>query len=392
MNYSTIFTLPNHFNMRQIIGSALCLLLLISCQEERQAPPPPPTVQVVAVKEDTVQIEKDFVGQVYGVMDIPIRARVEGFLEGIHFNEGMRVKKGQLLYSIDPQPFQAALTAAQSQLAEAKVGRIRATNDLNRVQPLADMKALSERDRDASVAEKDASEEIVKAAQANVDIQEIQLSYTKIKSPIDGLIGKTEAKVGEFVGRSPNPVILNTISKIDSVRVEFFITENDYLLLAKKLKQEDAEGNKRKPFGLKLILSDGSIFEHPGKVDFVNRQVDATTGALLIQASFPNPDGLIRPGQFAKVRAVVEEMHDGLLVPQRAVSEFQGRFSVMAVADSNKVTQKPVDILGTYRDYYIISEGLAPGELVIYEGLQKAKEGQRIEPELIEFESQYAER
>jgi len=291
--------------MKKLISGLACLIVLFSCKEEQAPPPPPPTVQVVSVIEDTVRIEKDFVGQVYGIMDIPIRARVEGFLDNIHFQEGMKVKKGQLLYSIDPQPFQASLTAAQSQLAEAKVGRVRASNDLNRVQPLADMKAVSERDRDASIAEKDASEEIVNAAQANVEIQEIQLSYTQIKSPIDGLIGKTQAKQGEFVGRSPNPVILNTISKIDSVRVEFFLTENDYLKLAKKLKTNQASEQKKEPLQLKLILSDGTIFDQTGKVDFINREVDAGTGALLIQASFPNPDGLIRPGQFARVRAVV---------------------------------------------------------------------------------------
>ncbi|MGB6037662.1 MAG: biotin/lipoyl-binding protein, partial [Cryomorphaceae bacterium] len=149
--------------MKKLISGIFCLFVLFSCKEEQAPTPPPPTVQVVSVIEDTVRIEKDFVGQVYGIKDIPIRARVEGFLDDIHFQEGTKVKKGQLLYSIDPQPFQAALTAAQSQLAEAKVGRVRASNDLDRVVPLADMKAVSERDRDASIAEKDASEEIVNA-------------------------------------------------------------------------------------------------------------------------------------------------------------------------------------------------------------------------------------
>lgn len=374
--------------MKKLTFVLFGILAMYACQEEQTSTPPPPSIRVVAVIQDTVQIEKDFVGQVYGIKDIPIRARVEGFLDHIHFQEGTKVKEGQLLYSIDPQPFQAALTAAQSQLAEAEVGRVRASNDLKRVQPLADMKAVSERDRDASIAEKDASEEMVNAAQANVEIQEIQLSYTKIKSPIDGLIGKTQAKEGEFVGRSPNPVILNTVSKIDSVRVEFFLTENDYLMLTKKINQG---GKAKRGLGLKLILSDGSIFDYPGKVDFVNREVDANTGAILIQASFPNPEGLIRPGQFARVRAVVEELDEGKLVPQRAVSEFQGRFSVLALTDSNTVTQKPVEILGKYRDYYIISKGVDAGEMVVFEGLQKAREGQKINPEVVEFESQYVE-
>ncbi|MCZ4410626.1 efflux RND transporter periplasmic adaptor subunit [Cryomorphaceae bacterium 1068] len=377
--------------MKKLISGIVCLIVLFSCKEEQVQAPPPPTVQVVKVIEDTVRIEKDFVGQVYGIIDIPIRARVEGFLEGIHFREGMKVTKDQLLYSIDPQPFQALLTAAQSQLAEAKVGQVRASNDLDRVEPLADMKAVSERDRDASIAERDASEEMVNAAAANVEMQEIQLSYTQIKSPINGLIGKTQAKVGEFVGRSPNPVLLNTVSRIDSVRVEFFITENDYLQLAKEIREDISNGHEREVFGLKLILSDGSVFAHSGKVDFINREVDSNTGALLIQASFPNPDGLIRPGQFARVRAVINELDNGMLVPQRAVSEFQGRFSVMVVTDSSTVTQKPIDILGKYKDYYIISKGLTKGESIVFEGIQKTKDGQKVNVEVIEFESQYTE-
>lgn len=379
--------------MRVPTAGVIFMTLLLGCKEEAPKTPPPPQITVVEAERDAVELEKDFVGQVYGYIDIPIRARVEGFLEGIHFQEGTRVKKGQLLYTIDSDPFRAAVAGAQSELAEAEIQLVNASNELNRIAPLAEMKAVSESDHDAAIAAKGAAEAMVEAAKSNVRIKEIQLSYCTISSPVDGLIGKTEARVGEFVGKDPNPVILNTVSAIDSVRVEFFITENDYLLLAGELRAEKEKSEvreNREPYSLKLILADGKVFEHPGRVNFVNRQVDASTGALLVQATFPNSDGLIRPGQFARVRAVTKKVDDGVVVPQRCVSEFQGSFSVMAITDSNTVVQRPVSIVGPYRDYFLIGGGVEPGDKVVYEGLQKVKEGMKVDPKLIEFESQYA--
>ena len=360
------------------------LALATACAEKPQPAPNLPKVKVTAVISDTVRIEKDFVGEVLGQNDIPIRARVEGFLEKIHFQEGEPVKKGQLLYTIDPQPFEADLAVAESQLAEAQIASIRAGNDLKRMEPLAEMKAVSERDYDASKAEKEASEEMVSAAKANARMKEIRLGYTKIESPINGLIGRSLAREGEFVGRSPNPVILNTVSEIDSIRVQFFITENDYLRLARF--DTTQQGAKR---ALKLILSDGTIFGQPGYLDFVDRQVDAATGAILLQATFANPKRLIRPGQFARIRAVTRQENEGILVPQRSVSEFQGRFRVMVVNDSNKVEQRPVQIVAPYRDYYLIGDGVKPGEKVILEGLQKVREGAPVAAEEVKFDSKY---
>jgi len=373
---------------------AVAVLMLFACKEEPTKTPPPQQVKVVQALQDSVEIEKDFVGQVYGYIDIPIRARVQGFLEGIHFREGMRVQKGQLLYTIDSDPFEASLAASQSELAEAEIALVNASNELNRIAPLAEMKAVSESDHDAAIAAKGAAEAMVDAAEAKVRIEQIQLSYCQIKSPVDGLIGKTEARVGEFVGKDPNPVILNTVSDIDSIRVEFFITETDYLLLANEFRAErrrQTQSGEGQPFNLKLILSDGSEFHKKGRVNFVNRQVDASTGALLVQATFPNDEGLIRPGQFARVRAVIEKVNDGVIIPQRCVSEFQGQFSVMTVTDSNTVAQRAVTIVGPYKDYYLISSGVEKGDKLIYEGLQKVQEGIKVEPAVIEFESQYAE-
>ena len=299
----------------KLILPCMLFLLFFSCsqKEEQQAQAPPPQVTVVVTQAKDVPIYQEFVGQIYGFKDIAIRARMEGFLEGIHFEEGSRVDKGALLYTLESQPFEADVAAKMSGVAEAKTMLAKAKSDLNRIEPLAKEKAVSESDLDSAVAQHEASMESVKAAKANLRASNIQLGYTKIYSPISGIIGKTKAKVGDFVGRSPNPVILNTVSSIDTVLVEFFITETQYLQLARNLlsKVEPAVQNARKE-SLELILADGSLYDHKGKPEFIDRNVDPTTGAILVQASFPNPQELLRPGQFAKVKAlvtVVKERH-----------------------------------------------------------------------------------
>jgi len=237
------------------------------------------------------------------------------------------------------------------------------------------------------VAQHEASIESVKAAEANLRASKIQLGYTKIYSPISGIIGKTKAKVGDFVGRSPNPVILNTISRIDTVLVEFFITETQYLLMARRYQsRSDAADQGEKGDDLELILADGSLYEHKGKVDFVDREVDSTTGAMLIQASFPNPQELLRPGQFAKVKAKINVVKDGILIPQRCVTELQGLYSVLVVGNSNKVKKREVKTGPKIKQFWLIKEGLKSGEKVVYEGLQKVKDGAVVNPIIKEIE------
>ncbi|TVR41662.1 MAG: efflux RND transporter periplasmic adaptor subunit [Cryomorphaceae bacterium] len=373
--------------MYSYVFAALAGMLLVGCGGPKQAEQvPPPAVQVVVLSQKEVTIEKDFVGQVYGYRDIPVRARVEGFLESIAFEEGGMVRKGDLLYEVDPEPLLEAVAAAKSELARSEVNQERANSDYNRIAPLAAINAVSQRDLDAAVAEKKGSQSMSEAARANLRIAEIRLGYASVYAPIDGVIGKSMAQVGEFVGRSPNPVILNTISTIDSVRVEFFITESDYLTLARRLIKDPDDNNK---MPLRLILSDGSVFPETGRVKFINREVDAATGAILIQAVFPNPDRLIRPGQFARVRAGVKTIPDALLVPQRCVIEVQGNFSVMRVNSSGEVEQVMIQPGPMHKDYYIIHEGISAGDRVIFEGLQRAKKGMTVAATEIEFKSQY---
>ncbi|RLD83977.1 MAG: efflux RND transporter periplasmic adaptor subunit [Bacteroidetes bacterium] len=364
-------------------------VFFMSCNEKQKQQALPPDIKVVEVIQKDIPIYKEYVGQVHGFKDIPIRARVDGYLMGIHFKEGFGVKKGQLLYTIDPQPYQAKVAESMGQLAKAKTELVRAENELIRIQPLAEMKAVSESDLDAALAEQGAAKASVEAAEASLRLAKINLGYTHLKSPIRGLIGKTLAKEGEYVGKNPNPVILNTVSRIDNIRVEFFLTESEYLHFYRQI-EKDVEKGKREKVGLELILADGSFHKYKGEVDFIDRNVDPTTGAILIQASFPNPEKLVRPGQYAKVKALVEVANDALIVPQRCVKELQGKYSAYIVNNENKVEIRNLEITGFYQDFYIISEGIKVGEKIIFEGIQKVAPEMEVKPIVVEFKSQAA--
>ncbi len=369
-----------------VIGSLLSLGMLwfVSCGGNTEVAQAPPEVTVVETRAEQVPIYQEFVGQVYGQKDIRIPARVEGFLEGIFFQQGALVKKGQLLYTIDPQPFEANVAAKMSRLAEAKTMLAKAQSDLNRIRPLAEINAVSQSELDAAVAQYEAAQAGVQAAEANLRAARIQLSYTRIKSPITGLIGKTQAKVGDFVGRSPNPVVLNTVSKIDTILVDFFLTESQYLELARAyLGRENKEIERireAKDQNLQLILADGSVHPQTGGIVFVDRNVDPSTGAILVEAFFPNPQKLVRPGQYAKVRAEIDEVENGILIPQRAVQEFQGIYRVWVVNDSNQVQLRKIKMGPTVGENWLVLEGLKSGEKVVVEGIQLLKPGMEVTP------------
>ena len=374
----------------KLILPCMLFLLLFSCskKDEQQAQAPPPQVTVVVTQAKDVPIYQEFVGQIYGFKDIAIRARVEGFLEGIHFEEGSRVEKGALLYTLESQPFEADVAAKMSRVAEANTMLAKAKSDLDRIEPLAKENAVSQSDLDGAVAQYEASIESVNAAKANLRASNIQLGYTKIYSPITGIIGKTNAKVGDFVGRSPNPVILNTVSRIDTVLVEFFITETQYLQLARRYSSEvESADQKTRKGELELILADGSLYGYKGKPEFIDRNVDPTTGAILVQASFPNPKELLRPGQFAKVKALVAVVKDGILIPQRCVVELQGLYSVYIVGEGDKVQTRRIKVGPKIKQFWLITEGLKPDEHVVYEGLQRAKDGAVVKPTVKDIES-----
>ncbi|MGB5620437.1 MAG: efflux RND transporter periplasmic adaptor subunit [Desulfobacterales bacterium] len=359
-----------------------CLLLaMLSCsKEEAPKEAPPPKVTVIVAEAQEVPLFQEFVGQVYGLKDIDIAARVEGFLEEIHFQEGSEVEAGALLYTLESQTYEEKVAAQMSRVAEAETMLAKAKGDLDRIKPLAKVKAVSESDLDTAVAIHEASIASLAASRANLSAAKIQLGYTKVYSPIHGIIGKTQAKVGDFVGRAPNSVILNTVSQIDTVLINFFITESQYLKVARFRAQNEGGSRTSGESPFELILVDGSVYDQNGKADFVDRNVDPTTGAMLVQASFPNPDKLLRPGQFAKVKIETNVVKDGILIPQRCVSELQGTFSVFVVDASNKTERREVKVGPKVRDSWLIAEGLKPGEKVVYEGLQLAKDGVVVEP------------
>lgn len=374
----------------------LMLSIIISCNDQKEIKAPIPEIQVVEVFQKDVPIYREFVGQVYGEKDIPIRARVEGFLEGIHFKEGLQVTKGQLLYTIDPEPFDARVNSQKSKLAEAKTMLVKAENDLNRYKPLAEINAVSESDLDAAQAYFDAALSSVDAATANLRSAEIELGYCRISSPISGIIGKTLAREGDFVGREPNPVILNTVSKTDNVRVTFFLTESEYLTISRAFTDDIKSGSRDElepedKATLQLLLSDGTTYKHTGTVDFIDRGVDATTGSILIQASFPNPDLLLRPGLYSKVKIEMSRANAAVLIPQRCVMELQGQFSAYVVNSDNIVESRQLKIGPNYNDYVIITEGLKENEKVVIDGLQKVKSGVEINPQITVFDSKFQE-
>lgn len=374
------------------LAFTILLLTFCSCGKKEPEVMPPQTFHVFEIKTQSIPIYEEFVGQIYGEKDIPIRARVEGFLTGIHFLEGERVQKGQLLYSIDPEPFEEKVAAEISKVSEAKTILVQAENDLRRIEPLAEMSAVSQQELDMTRAKRDAARSSLDAAEANLNIARINLGYTKMYAPIEGIIGKTEAREGEFVGKDPNPVILNTVSQLRSVRVQFFLSENDYLKMARnfltdeEMKLERVKGENRAE--LQLILADGSLYDEKGKVDFIDRNIDASTGSILIQATFPNPDRLIRPGQFARVKIRVRQADNAILIPQKCASELQGQFSVFYVNQDNKIETRQVKISDSVGEFYVISEGLNAGDRIILEGLQKVRPDMEIIPEVTPFESQ----
>ena len=354
-----------------------CLLLAVGvgCSKKEAPPPPPPEVQVAAVVQKDMPVYIELVGATSGSEDVEIRARVEGYLVSVNFTEGSFVKKGQLLYKIDPQPLEAALAQAQANLETARAGLDKTNNDVNRYKPLAEQKAVSQQELDNALSAQQAAQFQVTAYGAQVDKAKLDLAYTTINSPVDGLIGTTQKKVGALVGRGEN-TLLNTISQVNPILFRCAIAEAEYLRLARLGAVKDRSSEKN--FGVELILADGTVFNHKGRLDAIERAVDASTGTLTGQFSFPNPERILRPGQYGKARFVTDFKQDALLVPQLAVQEIQGLYSVMVVKPDATVEQRMVKAGERVGNLWIIDSGLKPGEKVIVEGLQKVKPGVQV--------------
>jgi len=369
----------------RLLFTGFLVLTLAACERgaEPAIQPPPMEVEVSISQRSDVPLSIEMVGTTLGTQDVAIRTRVEGFVESINFEEGTFVEKGQLLYTIDAQPFQAKLVEAQSQLAAAQTRHAKAESDLARIKPLAEMKAVSQQDLDGAVAQEAAARASVRASEAAVELAEIELGYTRISAPISGLIGLTKARPGEFVGRDPNPVVLTMLSDIDPIRVRFSISEREYLILARTYLADESHARDGKRSGreardLELILADGTEHPETGQVVAASQSIDQETGTFTVEASFPNPQKILLPGQFARVRALYQVLKDVVVVPKLAISEMQGLFRVYTVNDANEVEVKTVQLGPETGTSVVIQAGLEAGQRVIVEGLQKVRPGMRV--------------
>lgn len=357
--------------------------VLVGCGDAKEAapPPPPPEVKVAQVLQRDVPVYVEAIGETRGNTEIEIRARVEGFVESVDYKEGSLVEKGQVLYTIDARPFQARLATTKATQAEAEAQLARTHQDVARYEPLVAKNAISREEYETAVALEKAAAATVEAARSVVVQAEIDLSYTKVVAPEAGLAGRTEVYAGTLVGRGQS-TLLTRISRIDPIHVRFSFPEKDYLALARKRGSGvGKEGGSEVPF--ELVLADGHVHPSPGKLVFVDRNVDALTGTIMAEAAFANPGEILRSGQYARVRATLEQRPGAILVPQRAVQEMQGVFSVMALAQGDMVEQRLVTPAERIGSLWVISSGLKAGDRVMVEGLQKVRPGIKVNAQTV---------
>lgn len=343
-------------------GILAVVALLPGCGEKAAAPELHPEVNVVAAAQRSVPVFSEFVGQTYGQEDIQIIPRVEGWITGIHFKEGDAVKKGQLLYTIDDLPTRSKVDAAAGEVARAQTMVANKKADLDRVRPLAQMNALSKRDLDAAVAAYDAAIAELQVAEAGMNTANIELGYTHITSPIDGVIGISKVLEGDYVGKGTLGGAINTVSSLGGMRVRFPVSEADILRFRKRAEGDTALKNARGD--VRLALADGSLYPQPGRLDLADRSVDPTTGSILIQAVFPNDNRTLRPGQSVKVRIMTDKVDNAVMVPQRAVNQLQNLYMVYTINDSNMVRTVPVKVGARVGENWVITEGIQAGQLV----------------------------
>lgn len=361
--------------IRAVLASSL---LLSACGKEAPPPPPPVEVLVTAVASRDVPVMAEFTGEVRGAEDVQVVARVAGFLQRQAYREGDLVGAGQLLFEIDPKPFEAAVAQARAAVAEAQALLNRATVQTNRLRPLAAQNAVSQQDLDNAVAAEAAARASLDGARAVLDRAELDLGYTRVASPIDGVAGLRQIDLGTFVG-APQPTVLTVVSRITpTVRFDFGIAETEYLALVRGPTTEEERRERRT--NLELVLADGSIHPGKGRVTVVGRGVDPNTGTLPIQAEFPNPGGVLRPGQFARVRVPFRLERNAVVVPQRAVLEIQGTYNVAVVGADSTVEVRPVQATHRVGSDWVIASGLAPGERIVLEGIQKVRQGTKVRP------------
>ena len=372
------------------IAIAAVLLIPAGCQKSKQSQPRPPEVEVVQVEQKDVPIWKEWVGTLDGMVNAQFRPQVTGYLLRQHYTEGSYIRKGLLLFEIDPRTFQAALEEAKAQVAsaegqpaQAEANQVKAQLDVDRYAPLAKGRAIPQQEFDNAVqanvaakAQVRAAKARIEAAKAQVETAQLNLGFTKIVSLIDGIAGIAQAQIGDLVGPT---TLLTTVSTADPIKVYFPIGEQEYLDYIKENPDAAKRAAQQGP-ELEIILADGQPYPHRGRFSLADREVDVRTGTIRLQGLFPNPGNVLRPGQFARVRAITKTKKAALLVPQRAVTELQGTYQVAVVGEDNKVEIRPVKVAERVGTQWIIDEGLKPGERVVAEGTQKVSQGVTVAP------------
>ncbi len=365
--------------LRLFLNSVWAMVIISSCQK-REFAPPPVAVEVATITKQDVPIEREWVGTVEGFVDATIRPQVQGYLISKNYREGDPVKKGRILFTIDPRPFQAALDQAVGVLTQAQAQHYIAETDLNRIRPLAEEKAISQRDLDNAVGTERSTLAAVVSAQAAVSKARLDLGFTKITSPIDGVAGFAIAQIGDLVGPA-QAGDLTVVSKIDIIKVAYAVSEQFYLSCVKCMQSAASDtGRGGKNIEHEMILADGSRYPYKGRLYAINRQVEAKTGTLQMEAIFPNPGNLLRPGQFVRVIVTTGIRKNALLVPQRAVIELQGMYQVAIVRPDRRIELRRVRVGEQIGDRWIIDEGVESGETVVAEGVQKVREGALVSP------------
>ena len=364
--------------MRRIVPPTFLLLVLCtSCTPDVSAPPPPVDVVVADVAQKDVPITMEWIGTTEGAVDAEIRAQVSGYLISRDYNEGTEVAKDALLFKIDPRPYQAALEQARGDLGRARAALEKARLDVARYEPLAKEGAVSQQELDNAVQAKLAGEASMQTARAAAEKAVLDLGFTEIHSPIAGIAGVARAQLGDLVGPG-DPEPLTSVSQLDPIRVSFPLSEREYLRFAQGFRRA-AQGESREA-RLELILADGSIWPHRGRVVPAASGVDPRTGTILVRGEFENPDNILRTGQYARVRGVTDTLEGALVVPQRAVSELQGVFQVAVVDGDNKVSIRVVEVGPRFESDQVIAKGLQAGERVVAEGIQKVRDGSVVNP------------
>lgn len=369
-----------------LLFTVLCIPLF-ACQRgaSKDGSPQIPSVQFLKVSAKALPLYYEFIGETKGAVDAEVRARVVGEITEIHFAEGKEVKQGDLLYSLDQAPFLAKRAEAKARLAGAETRFREAEADLARVKPLADMHAVSMRDLDIAVAREGSAKASVEAERAVVEAAEIELGYTRIHAAVSGMIGLSKAKVGELVGSAPNPVILNTISQLDPIHLRFAVNEKDYLYFARLAEKQHAEGQSPLQREFELYLADGSMHREKGSLVSIDRNIDPQTGSIIVEASFPNPEQVLRPGLFGKVRAIGEIQKDAILIPKTALRELQGKSFVFVLEQSpdgtHVVKQKEIETGKDFDSEILVEKQLTVGDTIAIDSVATLSTGLVVNPQ-----------